>query len=128
MGECTHCEALAVSQVAGVFCNNLLNRRSFSGIYGGRANSPAAKEVHEPPECSGASLPYGQSVRETAKKLPHMVIGHRLNGNHLRLKPTAEVSGDPNLSTDKRLFESLPVERLREDIEIPDQWTFRLPR
>ena len=128
MGESTHCQALAVSQVAGVFCNNLLNRRGFSGIYGGRANSLAAKEVHEPPECSGASLPYNQSVRETTKKLPHMVIGHQLNGNRLGLKPAAEVSGDPNLSTDKKLFESLGVERLREGIKIPNQWTFRLPR
>ena len=77
MGESTRCQALVVSQVIGVFCNNPLNRRGFSRTFGGRANTPAAKEVHEPPECSSASLPYSQSVREAAKKLSDIVIGRR---------------------------------------------------
>ena len=78
MGASTRCQALVVSQVVGIFCNNPLNRRGFSRVFGGRANIPAAKEVHEPPECSSASLPYSQSVREAAKKLSDIVIGHGL--------------------------------------------------
>ena len=86
-----------------------------TGSLGAELNTPAAKELNEPPECSGASLPYSTSVRETTKKLPHMIIGSRLNGNRLGLKPAAEVGDDPNLFSDRRPFKSLRVETSRRD-------------